>query len=103
MSDTASTPRPLPPWFAKAELVLLRLLAALSLVLVAIAVTLGLSGTASPETSRSIGLAGVAIMLATPFVRLILLIAGFLAIRDRLYVGLSIAILAVLFAGFLGG
>jgi uncharacterized membrane protein len=36
-------------------------------------------------------------------VRLILLIAGFLAIRDRLYVGLSIAILAVLFAGFLGG
>ena len=40
-SDTA--PRPLPAWFAKAELVLLRSFAAISLLLVLAAVAIGLA------------------------------------------------------------
>ncbi|MGA1393265.1 MAG: DUF1634 domain-containing protein [Phycisphaerales bacterium] len=103
MSDAAPTPRPLPAWFARFELVLLRVLAAASLASIAIAVSLRLSGTIDVATARAIGLVGVAIMLATPFLRLTLLIAGFFAIRDRLYVGLSLAILVVLVAGLLGG
>jgi hypothetical protein len=37
MSDAAPTPRPLPAWFARFELVLLRVLAAASLASIAIA------------------------------------------------------------------
>ncbi len=99
-SDTA--PRPLPPWFAKAELAVLRVLAAISMLLVLAAVAIGLATGSHEGHPKALGLAGIACMLATPFLRLVLLIAAFIAVRDRLYVALSIAILAVLFAGFLG-
>ncbi len=99
-SDTA--PRQLPAWFAKAELVLLRSFAAISLLLVLAAVAIGLATGSNEGHPRTLGLAGVACMLATPFLRLMLLIAAFIAVRDRLYVALSIVILAVLFAGLLG-
>ena len=101
-SASDASPRPLPDWFAKAELVLLRSFAAISLLLVLAAVAVGLASGSHAGLPRTLGLAGVACMLATPFLRLLLLIAAFVAVRDRLYVALSIVILAVLFAGFLG-
>ncbi len=103
MSNSATAPRPLPAWFAKSELAVLRVFAAISLILVLAAVVVGLASGSHEGLPRTLGLAGVASMLATPFLRLMLLIAAFIAVRDRLYVALSIVILAVLFAGFLGG
>lgn len=100
-SEPASAPRPLPAWFAKAELVLLRAFATISMLFVLAAVAIGLGIATEAALARTLGLVGIAVMLATPFLRLALLIAAFLAVRDRLYVVLSIAILAVLFAGFL--
>ena len=88
MSNSATAPRPLPAWFAKSELAVLRVFAAW--------------GPPAVLPLR-LGLGGAARLLATPFLRLMLLIAAFIAVRDRLYVALSIVILAVLFAGFLGG
>lgn len=101
-SERGSAPRPLPSWFAKAELAVLRVLAAISMILVLAAVAIGLGSVAQAGLARTLGLAGIACMLATPFLRLLLLIAAFVAVRDRLYVALSIVILAVLFAGFIG-
>lgn len=100
---SALAPRPLPDWFARAELAVLRTFAAISLLLVLGAVAVSLASGTHEGPARTLGLAGVACMLATPFLRLLLLIAAFIAVRDRLYVALSIVILTVLFAGFLGG
>lgn len=103
MNETSSTPPALLAWYTRAERFVLRACAAASLLLVLASLVTAFELGTHHGLPRTLGLVGVAAMLATPSLRLILLIAAFATLRDRFYVALAIVILAALVAGFLGG
>lgn len=96
-------PNAMPPWFAGAELVVLRAITAVSMGLIAVALVVSLVDPDRGATSKTLALTGLGAMIATPFVRLVLLIAAFVSVRDRRFAVLALAVLAVIAASFAVG
>jgi ABC-type amino acid transport system permease subunit len=95
--------RELPARYGHIERNVLRAITALSLALTIAGLAIDLARDGDQPSARTLVRVGVALMLATPLVRLLLLGVAYLGIRDWLYATLVAVVAAVIASGFLFG